>query len=292
LPEFYSRQWLNGSGELFRFSKPFAEKFECRRVTPGAIGYEIDLYTIPGVPEGQAQLIEQRFFSGVDDLAAKAMAQLLSGAIPTDTKIRSAWSRFLMSFSFRAPEDLSALKEAHRLVWNRPNPEIQAKYLKQKRALDPDTIEEFAERDDPHTVEKQSLEVFMAVIDNPRIGLVLNNMTWDVIDVSNTSFELLTSDRPLIRSNGLRPPQGHYALPISPTSIFLATHGNEMRTRALAMSPKQLARNSNRNVVGKAVRFVLGSSDQQHAFIEKHFADQPERGMPQALRDRYSNEAD
>jgi hypothetical protein len=104
---------------------------------------------------------------------------------------------------------------------------------------------------DPTTIDRSSILALQRFIDNPTIGTLLNNMNWSVCDVSLTKYRFVTSDRPIVMTNGLGTRNGHLALPISPTIAFLAT-------------VKQVVRN--------ATKFVWASDESQSALIKKQMS--------------------
>ena len=57
-------------------------------------------------------------------------------------------------------------------------------------------------------------------MDNEPAGEKFNAMHWNVLDLSNSKFRLLTSDWPLYRE--IRGEDKLFALPISPTALFTA----------------------------------------------------------------------
>jgi hypothetical protein len=269
LPEFYTRQWAASTGELIRFSQKPNDRFESRRVTPGAIGFEHDLYTIPNRPPEHAQQIESRILSRIDNAASIVLKMLLEGHIPTDHNLRSDWARFLMAFWYRAPDDLQATKES----W-----EILAKQ------------EAWFKEEDKDEVEAILMVNLPERFDNPRMGQIIINMVWQVIDTSLSDNELLTSDCPVIRSNGLAPPEGNYSIPISPTKLFTASWGGELLSRFLRQSPRQIARSANTLTVERAKRFVLARDERQRAFIEKHFGKKRIPSPMESIREKYMSE--
>src|SRR6266702_584623 len=106
LPVFYLKRWTGEDGQLCQFSRPHQEIVSHRRY-PAQTGYVERLYELPGLPPAEAQRIEQGFMQRVDSLAAQALAMLENdeSRITPNSKLRSAWSRFIMSLLMRTPED-------------------------------------------------------------------------------------------------------------------------------------------------------------------------------------------
>ena len=103
-PQFLLHSWTGDDGKLWRFTSPHPGKIATKRVAPAEIGYQKHLYAIPGTAPEKAQAIEEKFMSALDSQAADAHKLLLLGRVALSQKLRSAWSRFLMSQWFRTPK--------------------------------------------------------------------------------------------------------------------------------------------------------------------------------------------
>jgi len=102
-----------GIGKLWRFLQPVSGKFAAKLVAPPEIGYEKYLYATPGLPPERAQQVEQLFMAPLDSTAAEAHQLLLADKVhQMPQKVRSAWSRFIISQWFRTPDGLRYFKEA------------------------------------------------------------------------------------------------------------------------------------------------------------------------------------
>lgn len=97
-------------------------------------------------------------------------------------------------------------------------------------------------------------------------------MNWSVCDVSPTKYRFVTSDRPIVMTNGLGTRNGHLALPISPTIAFLATVSDELTQAIHPMPPKDIVWNCNKQVVRNATKFVWASDESQSALIKKQMS--------------------
>ena len=135
LPQFYTKRRLNAGGLMTRYAKVHGDGLEARQVPPGALGFERDLYRIPGLAPEVAQQIESRVLSGLDRNAAEVARRLLDGDIPTEAKVRSDWARFLMAFWYRAPEDLAALKQSYITLLEEMSPEMAWEDGEQERLV-------------------------------------------------------------------------------------------------------------------------------------------------------------
>jgi hypothetical protein len=68
-------------------------------------------------------------------------------------------------------------------------------------------------------------------------------------------------------TNGLTGPDAHFALPISPQHIFLATTNEDTFLKIQAINPTQILYTVNDKVALQAVKYVYGRDDSQLAFV-------------------------
>jgi len=92
-------------------------------------------------------------------------------------------------------------------------------------------------------------------------------MQWRVLTLGNTPYPFLTSDRPIIMTNGLTGPDAHFGLPISPQHVFLATTNEETFLKIQAIDPAQILHNVNDKVALQAMKYVYGCHDSQLEFV-------------------------
>ena len=67
-----------------------------------------------------------------------------------------------------------------------------------------------------HAAQIGAANFLAEIIDNKNIGPVVFGMNWSRIDLSKSSLQLLTSDRPIDMPLGLKEPNAYIALPVSP----------------------------------------------------------------------------
>ena len=269
LPEFYTRRWADASGRMIAYQRFKPSELRARLVFPSQIGFERDLYTLPGAEPADAQRLETELFSKVDDGGARVLSKLLDGTIPENTKDRSDWARFLMAFWYRAPEDLKAYCESYGMVCDELHPELE--WTSDER-------------------DRYILSALPSRVDNAEMGNFIVNMNWTVIDVADAKHNLLTSDQAVIRSNGFAPPEGNYSIPLSPTKLFVANWDAAQIDRILSMTSSKIAALANKYVVERARRFVFAAGDSQRTFVEKHFGAEQIPSPIQSVVDRYRTE--
>jgi Protein of unknown function (DUF4238) len=285
IPEFYLKSWADDNGQICRFNRPY-KSVVCRKVYTSEVGFVHSLYSVPGVKPELAQKIETDWFRLVDQKGSDALQKLFTSPnAGWDSESRTAWTRFMMSIAHRTPDNLEAFKESIGAIWAQEVPNIQARYEKLKKPDDPDRYEDYARSKDPLVVEKSAIRAIQGAINNPKTGQFINNMHWRVIDLSCSRFSLLTSDSPLVISNGLQKLDGHLAMPLSPTKLFIATYRPEFMREFEQLSAQQLARKMNELVVGRAKRFVVDNSRKQESFITSRFGTDHTPSLMMTIRD-------
>ncbi|SIN59573.1 Protein of unknown function [Parasphingorhabdus marina DSM 22363] len=250
IPEFLLKNWCGDDGRLERYTSPIDGKIVSRRVFPSATGFQKDIYTLDDVATEHRHHIELEFFQKVDSLAAKTFYKILNREIESmsDDDIVN-WARFVYSLMHRVPQSIEMWKEK----W-RSTQLSDGSFLNDSEAVE---------------MAKQNLPFF---IESERTVLFIAQMDWHVVRTDSCRFQLLVSEQPIVMTNGLMREDGHIALPISPTEIFLAirTDSNFM-TKLKRQKLEEVVRNLNRQVVERASHFVAASDKSQERFIVNRF---------------------
>jgi hypothetical protein len=279
VPAFSLKPWQGQDGlvcEIRRIEGQIISK----RKHPNATGYERHLYRTEGVPEAQAQHLEENFLKPVDTEANLALQKMLSGIRSQWTsKERSGWARYILSLMFRSPETVRDLKRHMAAIWDQGLSNVGEVYQSWRAKSDPQTFEAFVDGTDPAAPYAAATNMLVQLIDNDRVGPTIFAMDWSVLDLSGSSVPLLISDRPIDRPVGLSDARAYIALPISPTKAFLAARNPKMRDWVETQSQSNLAKGLNRTVVGQAREFVWGEDERQLAFVRKHFGTRPLKPM-------------
>jgi hypothetical protein len=132
---------------------------------------------------------------------------------------------------------------------------------------DPETYEEFLAKNE-HPAARVSATSLQAQIDNPEVGTQLNKMQWSLVTFTDMKHSFLTSDRPIIMSNGLAKKYDHLVIPISPSKLFVAVNNKETNAVIKNMGEQELSRQVNHRVAIQSRKFVYGINDSQLRFIE------------------------
>jgi hypothetical protein len=246
-----------------------------KRHHPDGVGFEYSLNTIPGAPPEIATYLEDSFFKAVDNDAADAMQALLTKTLyKENARLRNGWSRFIMSLIQRTPEKAEWLTR----VWAARYAEAVAEAHRIEKAAAEATGKTYTPEPRSRPMELDRgiswARVMQTIIDSANVGTAINGMEWVTIEL-HEGFELLTSDRPVIMTNGIKGDDGHIAIPISPRKLFVAANTRKKITEINGLGAKRLARSCNEVVVGQAHRYVYSTNDRQTAFVEARLGKQP-----------------
>lgn len=270
IPVLYSKEWAGPNGLLCEFSRPY-DVVKPKRVHPDGTGYVRGLYTVPRNDPRVAEYIEREFFKITDDSAARVLHRMRTGQqIAWDSDTRSAWSRFIISLMMRNPEYVARMAAEVVGFFDPSSTELNDKYRQIRRSDDPETYEEYIAKAG-HPAGRASAIAMQTIIDSPRMGGHLNQMRWSIVTFKNAKHSLLTSDRPIIMTNGLAKPRDHLAIPIGPLALFVATNTEESENIIRSINPGELMRQVNDRVASQARRYVYGTDDQQLRFIANRF---------------------
>jgi hypothetical protein len=276
IPIFYTKAWASRSdGLVCRFTKPHETTVD-RRVNPAAVGWAKDLYALPGDNSEDRQFLEERFFSQLDNVAAVALAKMNSTPMVALTKKEvTAWSLFMRSLLSRTPDTLQAMKESGVRVWENGLTKLRDHYPDLRSSSDPESFDEYLARRDPQDTERGVLRVLPRLLTNPKIEGFVSSMHWQAIDIPAHQPELLLSDNPVLRTNGLRVPGGHWAMPLSPRRLMVATWERELAANIGKEPIREVVRAMNKWTVESARHFVVSTSTAQMGYIARHFGTNP-----------------
>lgn|ERR1700674_607364 len=276
IPVFYLRQWKGGDGRLCEYSRPY-KKVVPRRTSPDGTGYVRGLYRLPNVSDTRAELVETIYMKVVDDGAARALRILLddnAGPSQLNDRMKADWARFLHCLILRSPEYISAMSTL--LAHNVGDyvDVIRDRYEEERKPTDPETFEEYKAQFIANPLNTFAPRIINRIVDNPNIIGHMCGMRWHVVRFSSSRHLLLTSDRPIIMTNGVRRPRAHMALPISPSQLFIAFNDDEGYRQVRNLSPKELIKISNTKVVEQARKYAYGFSDADLSFVSSRLGKQ------------------
>jgi hypothetical protein len=269
IPEFYTRLWAGRDGKLCQMGLYPPRRVVAKRKFPAGVGFKDHLYTIPGLPPDRAAILEKVFFQRTDDRAAIAQSKLIAGDFNLSGELRVAWARFLFSTLQRNPEKVAWIAR----VWEVLHQEAYIEAQAESRAQG---IEFKILTDEELTLNRNTsaARVLTNLIDLERAGTAIINMQWKVLEL-NSYARLMTSDRPVIMTNGLRSESAHVCVALGPSLLFVAAHHDGTINMIRSKGPKRLSREFNDMIVRNAHRYVYAKDDEELSFIQKRLGRQP-----------------
>ncbi|MGV3458754.1 DUF4238 domain-containing protein [Sphingomonas sp.] len=270
LPEFYQKPWMGDDNKVTVYRRRYAGKLDIQRKARKAVGWETELYSDLSEQEpGRRQRVERVFLKKVDDLASQALAEMLeTGAPPVDKKRASAWARFLMSLLHRHPARIAALRQMVELKLDEIVASVRDDYPRLKGEDDPNTFEEYIAQSSNKLQDGALANLMPMIIDSKNVGNALMRMTWGVGILKRTRFKFVTSDRPLMTTNGLGLRESFLIVPISPYAYFIAATRAETIHTFRDANADDVVAGINHAVCLQAEHFVLSHNEGQTRFIE------------------------
>ena len=268
VPRFYLSGWSGDDGKI-PFFMHSAGDIKSGRVRPEATAFENRLYSYQKVPPEQQQALEKLFFGeDVDAIAAPVLVKLQSEGVdvltPDEKRI---WTRFLIASRLRVPEIIhKARKEATEELRKNLTAEHE-EYLAVKGPDDAETLLDWVERNYIGLVDNFGMMMIPDLVTDPEHTEMIETMHWWTEDLSGSTVSLLTSDRPMCVSTGIKKPNCLLALPLSPHRVFFASRNTDLRKAFQREGASQLARRCNRSIVGQAARFIYGTAEE--SFIRR-----------------------
>jgi hypothetical protein len=273
IPEFYLQRWTDRvSRQLIEFCRR-PEGLVARPTSPGGTGYVHGLYKLPDAEPGEEYVIETKLMKSIDNWASKALqSMMVDGPFPGKLEPRQAlgWCQFLYSLIVRNPEHLERMQAKMTTLDPAEIIEhIREDYPRIKGPGDPPTFDEYKEAFLKRPVQVPAIRVLPELVRSKRVVRVLASFKWQTATVNTARFPLLTSDRPIVMSNGLIEQDAHIVLPISPRKLFIATKNEQTFQFFREMDPNQLVEAMNNHVCQQAHNFVYGTDKRALRFVEK-----------------------
>jgi hypothetical protein len=274
IPVFYLKRWADtgGDGRLCIYSRWHA-RVEARRKHPSATGYGLDLYAVRGADAATEGHLEGRFFSAADFDASRALDIIESGPdAQLDDRLRSGWSRFVMTLLHRNPEAMAKWSVKAAEIAAEAERRFRENYATLRLPTDPETYEEYQRKPHGHYHAVTAVLLLQALMDHKDLGDLLNRMAW-VVAPLQSSRSLLTSDRPLVMTNGLSLPGAHLAMPIGPRRLFVAANELALAQQIVRQGHDELVSMMNDLVVRQARKFVWGFDNSHLQFVEQRLGE-------------------
>lgn len=269
MPVFYSKTWAGPDGRLCEYSRPY-DRVKPRYTHPGGTGFVRGLYTLPDAPPGQEHIIETHLMGPVDNWAARAHQRFLEDVTSVGNlhpREVIGWCQFLYSLIVRNPEHLLIIKKKLSELGPEVLEHVREDYDSIRGPHDPITFDEYKANFATNPVIVPPARVLINIIGSKRVTKKLVSMKWVTKTVRTARHSLLTSDRPVVMTNGLDRDDAHIVLPISPTKLFIMAKEQQMLDHITSMSADQLVWTTNSLVAEQAYRYVYGVDDSQLRFV-------------------------
>jgi hypothetical protein len=275
IPEFYLKRWVRDgkNGKLCEIAHRYGG-VRPRMTHPGGTGYEWNLYSIPSLGPTNANVLEDRFFKTTDQFASDALRAFeVTESVDLSADLRSGWSRFIRSLQERTPDRLAWLKVEWRKGMDKRHSEIERSYATWPLAGAPPTFAEARKKlDEQHAEDKSWAILLQTIIDSQEVGSFLNGMRWNILRFVHPSRTFVTSDRPVVTSDGIAYNDSSIAIPIGPNRLFVAVNNVESVARLRSMDPDKVMTWMNDRIVKQARKFVYSVDACQLRFIENRLA--------------------
>jgi len=270
IPIFYSKQWAGSNGNLCQYSRPY-KSVVYKWKSPAAVGYRPGLYTMPGVPLDQAQNIEKRLMGMTDVSAAEALQIFLErNTAAFGARECIGWARFLYALTHRNPEKIAEMQAKLAIDAPLAIEEYRSVYDSMRRTADPPTFDEFKAQYLTNETNMSALNVLPSLLQSRRVLSQISNMNFRTIHVDRFAGRtFLTSDRPIIMTNGLLKPESHIVIAISPTMLFVADNTDYGYKFLNSLPADKLIQTINHQVAEQSYEFVYGTDASQLKFISK-----------------------
>jgi hypothetical protein len=274
--QFLLSAWCGTDGKLAVYARK-GNRLVINRHTPEHTAYELNLYTIQALPEADRQWVEREVMSkAVDEPASKIHKRLLAGELAKfDSDDRTDWARFMLAQWLRSPEEIANLRREGREIILKELERDQDEYLAVKGNAPEGTLPDWIDARIKGFDEIMTMgRMLPAVINNEGPGSMIINMRWEVIDLSASKRDLLTSDRPVTRFQGLKSRDCMIMIPLCPRHLFIATHYDH----GLARRPQSnIAHLANVSIVRAAHARVYGTGVQHRPLAEKLLGKRPNK---------------
>jgi hypothetical protein len=272
LPQFYLREWAGSDGRIERFDQPTHGKIYVKRVHTSQVGYVEHLYSAKAADDHDPEWLEREFLQKVDSAAALSMRKMnAEPPLPLSDLDATMWSIFVRSLYHRNPSLLARYLRDGTEHWERSASDIIEERVKGTFFENDVEFKQNMLKQVMENTTDKVLEHLPTILTSERVGKVLNALHKTVIDIPEYCPDFLISDALPIRTDGILVNFGHYAIPLSPRRLLVATTTIETMNTIKSLSPKQLVRGANEQTVGLAQHFVGARDRHQEKFIRNRF---------------------
>ena len=230
-------------------------------------GYQRGLYRLEDVGEHDSQFIEREVFGNqIENRAARILAKLArQGAASLSHEERDWWAVFLNAFRVRHPEDIADLKAQTAKVFQDVTSDVQF-YIDDVRSKNR-TAEEWFDSCMPGFRKNLHWDVGGYLLRSDKLLGQLLALHWHVFDIARADQRLLLGDRPLLVGSYEPSRSPFFAMPITPTKLFIAGDFAAI-TYLKSKHVQDLVIFINIGVLRQVTCFVCGNAEEQ--FLDRY----------------------
>lgn len=272
VPQFYLKNWASGSDHKFEYFQWKNRTLVNSRISPKGTAYEVNLYSMEEVLLEKKQEIEKFINAEIDAPASSTLNKIFQDGVQgLSAEEKYHWAKFLVSLRVRHPKSIETAKMDGRNMFLDILTNSEAEYQALRGAQDPPTFIDFCNQIDPALTPNMGiLAISKWMIDTKMINIILN-MYWWVMNASGEEIDFLTSNIPCIYTTGLGDPNCIMGLPISPTTLFLASNNPDFERQISAHPKREVIYRTNIQMLDqKGVNMIYSTNDKQYEFIKEN----------------------
>lgn len=273
VPEFLLKRWVGLDGKFLRYTAPYKSIMVSKRCFPSETGFQKDLYTMNLRKEINRQYLEKNFFSVLDNEAANFLNDL-SFRKGDYVKIKPdrRWARFILNMLHRSPYYFAKYRLVAEKIMLNQRESLRDRWEEKAGIGRMSEFENYFNNRSYEDMVETLIEISPQVFTNSNIVDYMMEMIWCILPKNQNCFNVLISDEYIVRTNGVKKPDGHIAMAISPNAILVLANTHDFAEDIINMNRAELFRNFNKYVVSGARNFVADVDDRQDKFIRRHFS--------------------
>lgn len=282
LPQFHFVPWENADHMVMRWGRVAHNgKLTHQLKSPRGTAYITNLYARKLVHDDQVHAVESNVFGRLEDRAVVARDKILATGLDSLTNDeRQTWGIYVNALAFRTPEALQMARNKAPYALDHMVEQLGHLYPALRGNNPEATAKEWLENHRAGELANAGLDaIVMNIVSGGWTVQRILALSWCTVDLSAATSRLLLSDRPLIRDNALQDPRVVLALPISPTTLWMACETEDVIAHLLRMQAQELVSATNSVSCLKAKQFVYGEANR--AFVD-HWLLKPDTVSPAA----------
>lgn len=275
---------MGSDNKVTVFRRQHSGKLDIQRRARKAVGWEWELYADLSEQEPtRRQRLESRFMKLVDQRASDALVEMLrTRAPPKRSEEANSWARFMMSLLHRHPSRITLLRTAVALGLEA---QLKDSYSQLRTTDDPQSVEEYVEKAGQQLVEGTLASLVQRLVDSEKIGEAILKMHWAISTARDYERSFMTSDRPLLTSNGLAGARSFLLMPLSPITYLVTANSREIIDAFVSRPSREIIGDINHAVCLQAEHFVLAQNEDQWRFVDNRLGGSNRHQLNRTVRE-------